>query len=356
MPSANDADETAVHSGHNTPMAHDHSHHDHAPHGSEHVHDHGADSHAGHAHGGHQHDFSRAPETSLRIVLALTAGLTLAEAIGGWITHSLALISDAAHMLTDTAALAIAIVAVRLSKRSADARRTFGYARFEILAAALNAAILIVVAAYIFVAAIGRLREPAEIHTTPMMILAAIGLATNLIAMRVLHAGSNHNLNMKGAYLEVWSDMLGSLGVLIAGATIAWTGWTPIDPVVAVVISVWILPRTWVLLKDSVNILLEGVPPGLDVSAIEAALRDMPGVAGVHDLHVWSVSSGHVLLTAHIERDVAAIQSDSETLIAVRGLIAQRFGISHATLQLEHVVCAGGGCVLADAAGHGHNS
>ncbi|HEX3894818.1 MAG TPA: cation diffusion facilitator family transporter [Rudaea sp.] len=311
--------------------------------------------HAGHAHAGHDHGLSRAPERALRIVLVLTATLTLAEAAGGWLTHSLALLSDAAHMLTDTAALAIALVAVRLGKRSADARRTFGYARFEILAAALNAAILILAAVYIFAMAVQRLHEPAVIETTPMMFLAALALAVNLVAMRLLQHGSQHSLNLKSAYLEVWSDMLGSIGVLIAGAVIAWTGWTPIDPIVAVAISVWILPRTWMLLKDSVNILLEGVPAGIDVTAIEAALRDAPGVAGIHDLHVWSVSSGQILLTAHIERDVAAMESDSETLTTVRTLIARRFGISHATLQLEHVVCATTDCVLADPASHGHD-
>ena len=312
-------------------------------------------AHAGHSHGGHDHGLSRAPERALRIVLALTATLTLAEAAGGWLTRSLALLSDAAHMLTDTAALAIALVALHLGKRSADARRTFGYARFEILAAALNAAILILAAVYIFVVAVQRLREPAVIDTTPMMLLAALALVVNLVAMRLLRHGSEHSLNMKGAYLEVWSDMLGSIGVLIAGAVIAWTGWMPIDPIVAVAISLWILPRTWMLLKDSVNILLEGVPAGVDVTAIESALRDVPGVAGIHDLHVWSVSSGQVLLTAHIERDVAALESDSQTLTTVRALITQRFGISHATLQLEHVVCASTDCVLADPASHGHD-
>ncbi len=312
-------------------------------------------AHTGHRHAGHDHGLSRAPEKALRIVLALTATLTLAEAVGGWLTRSLALLSDAAHMLTDTAALAIALVALYLGKRSADARRTFGYARFEILAAAFNAAILIIAAIYIFVVAVQRLREPAIIDTTPMMLLAALALVVNLIAMRLLRHGSQHSLNLKGAYLEVWSDMLGSIGVLVAGAVIAWTGWMPIDPIVAVAISLWILPRTWVLLKDSVNILLEGVPAGVDVTAIESALRDVPGVAGIHDLHVWSVSSGQVLLTAHVERDVAAMESDSQTLTTVRTLITQRFGISHATLQLEHVVCASTDCVLADPASHGHD-
>jgi cobalt-zinc-cadmium efflux system protein len=317
--------------------------------------DHPHSHHAGHAHTGHDHGLSRAPERALRIVLALTATLTLAEAVGGWLTRSLALLSDAAHMLTDTAALAIALVAVHLSKRSADARRTFGYARFEILAAALNAAILILAAVYIFAVAVQRLREPAVIETTPMMLLAALALVVNLVAMQLLRHGSQHSLNLKGAYLEVWSDMLGSIGVLVAGAVIAWTGWMPIDPIVAVAISLWILPRTWVLLKDSVNILLEGVPAGVDMTAIETALRDVPGVAGIHDLHVWSVSSGQVLLTAHIERDVAAMESDSQTLTTVRTLITQRFGISHATLQLEHVICASTDCVLADPASHGHD-
>ena len=329
-------------------MDHTHSHSNHKGHGHE------GHAHADRAHAGHSHDFSQAPERALRIVLALTATLTLAEAAGGWLTHSLALISDAAHMLTDTAALAIALVAAHLGKRSADAKRTFGYARFEILAAALNAAILIIAAVYIFVAAVQRLREPAVIDTTPMMVLAALGIVVNLIAMRLLLHGSQHSLNLKGAYLEVWSDMLGAVGVLIAGAVITWTGWMPIDPIVAVAIALWILPRTWVLLKDSINILLEGVPPGVDVVAIETALRDVPGVSGIHDLHVWSVSSGQVLLTAHIERDVAARESDSETLTTVRAVVAKNFGISHVTLQLEHVVCASTDCVLAEPAAHGH--
>jgi cobalt-zinc-cadmium efflux system protein len=291
----------------------DHMH----PHSNHEGHAHAGRGHAGH----HDHGRARAPERALRIVLALTATLTLAEALGGWLTRSLALLSDAAHMLTDTAALAIALVALYLGKRSADARRTFGYARFEILAAAFNAAILIIAAVYIFVVAVQRLREPAVIDTTPMMLLAALALVVNLIAMRLLRHGSQHSLNLKGAYLEVWSDMLGSIGVLVAGAVIAWTSWMPIDPIVAVAISLWILPR----------------------------------VAGIHDLHVWSVSSGQVLLTAHIERDAAAMESDSQTLTTVRTLITQRFGISHATLQLEHVVCASTDCVLTDPASHGHD-
>jgi cobalt-zinc-cadmium efflux system protein len=306
----------------------------------DHAHD-----HTGHA---HDHGIAHAPEHALRWALVLTGGFTLAEAAGAWLTQSLALLSDAAHMFTDTAALVIALVAIRLGKRSADARRTFGYARFEILAAAFNASVLFLVALYILSEAVGRLRNPATVAATPMMLLAALGLAVNLAAMRLLRGASTSSLNVHGAYLEVWSDMLGSLGVLIAGATIVWTGWTPIDPIVAVAISLWILPRTWGLLKESIHILLEGVPTGIDIAAVAAAVRAVAGVAGVHDLHVWSVTSGQVMLTAHIERDLAAEASDSATLAAVRELIEQRFGIVHTTLQLEHGVCEIE-CVLTDA-------
>ena len=307
-----------------------------------------------HTHSGHTHDhgIAHAPERALRWALVLTGGFTLAEVAGAWLTQSLALLSDAAHMFTDTAALVIALVAMRLGRRSADAKRTFGYARFEILAAAFNASVLFIVAVYILSEAIERLRHPATVAATPMMLLAALGLAVNLAAMRLLRGASASSLNVHGAYLEVWSDMLGSLGVLVAGATIAWTGWTPIDPIVAVAISLWILPRTWGLLKESVHILLEGVPAGIDIAAVAAAVRAVPGVAGVHDLHVWSVTSGRVMLTAHIERDATAEYSDSATLAAVRGLIEHRFGIVHTTLQLEHVVCATE-CVLANPAAAG---
>lgn len=201
-------------------------------------------------------------------------------------TRNVALISDAAHMLTDAAALAIALAAVRVARRPADASRTYGYHRFEILAAAFNALMLFGVAVYLLVEAYGRFKKPVEIETTAMMGVAVVGLIVNLISMRLLAAGKDASLNIKGAYLEVWSDMLGSLGVIAGALLIRFTGWAWVDPVIAVAIGLWVLPRTWVLLKESLNILLEGVPAGIVVSAVSEAVTKMPGVTGVHDLHV----------------------------------------------------------------------
>lgn len=303
-------------------------------------------AHEGHGHA-HDHGIAQAPEKALWMALLLTGSFMIAEAVGGWWSHSLALISDAAHMLTDTAALAIALGAIRIGKRASDARRTYGYARFEILAAAFNAVTLFLVALYILWEAIDRFRNPPPIASYTMMAIAVLGLIVNLIAMRLLRGGSEHSLNVKGAYLEVWSDMLGSVGVLAAGAVITWTGWKPIDPIIAVAIGLWVLPRTWVLLKDSLNILLEGVPPGLVVQDIESSLRGIPGVVGVHDLHVWAVSSGKVLLTAHVTRDSGSVQSDPDTLAAIQAVLHDRYEIEHATIQLEHRSCGTEHCSVA---------
>ncbi|TDR45588.1 cobalt-zinc-cadmium efflux system protein [Tahibacter aquaticus] len=281
------------------------------------------------------HGITTAPERSLRIALVLTGTFLIAEVIGGIVTNSLALLSDAAHMFTDVAALAIALLAIRIGKRAADRRRTFGYARFEILAAAFNAVLLFLVALYILWEAVDRFRTPAPVQSTAMMVIAALGLIVNLISMRLLQAGSEKSLNVKGAYLEVWSDMLGSVGVLVAGAVIQFTGWTLIDPIIAVLIGFWVLPRTWVLLKDSLNVLLEGVPSGMALENIEAEVRTIPGVVAVHDLHVWAVSSGKALLTAHVVRDGTTEIADSALLATVRARLKGRFDVHHATLELE---------------------
>jgi cobalt-zinc-cadmium efflux system protein len=305
-------------------------------------------------HGGHDHGIAQAPERALHWALLLTGTFMVAEAVGGFLTNSLALLSDAAHMLTDTAALAIALVAIRIGKRAADARRTFGYARFEILAAAFNAVVLFLVALYILWEAIERFRNPPAIQSTAMMVIAVIGLVVNVISMRLLRGGSEAGLNVKGAYLEVWSDMLGSVGVLMAGATIALTGWRPIDPIIAVLIGFWVLPRTWILLRDSLNILLEGVPPGVVLQDIEDEILATPGVTGVHDLHVWAVSSGKAVLTAHVVRADAEI-TDSALLAHVRARLIDRFRIHHATLQLEATLCAAPDCALTANPDHSHH-
>ncbi|MBK5413393.1 cation diffusion facilitator family transporter [Pseudomonas sp. TH31] len=285
---------------------------------------------------GHSHGQARAGhEKKLWFALALTASFMVAEVIGAYVTGSLALLSDAAHMLTDATALAISLVAIQIAKRAADKRRTFGYARFEILAAAFNAILLFLVAIYILYEAFQRFRTPTEIQSTGMLIVAVIGLLVNLISMRLLMSASDESLNVKGAYLEVWSDMLGSIGVIGAALIIRYTGWSWVDSFVAAAIGLWVLPRTWVLLKESTNILLQGVPEGIDLNAVEASIRAVDGVEDLHDLHIWAVTSGKNVLSAHL-----VVQGSSEAgqavLAEVTRLMSEAFHISHTTLQLEH--------------------
>lgn len=296
-------------------------------------HDHSAHAHHDHAHG--------ANERSLLIALALTATFLVIELVAGILTDSLALISDAAHMFTDAAALAIAVVAVRMSRRAADARRTFGYHRFEILAAAFNAMLLFGIAVYIGFEAWRRLQAPPEVSSTGMLVVAVAGMVVNLASMRFLAAGREESLNMKGAYLEAWSDMLGSAGVLVAAAIIHFTGWNRIDAIVAVLIALWVVPRTWSLLRSSVNILLEGVPEEIELAEVSDALLQEGGVASLHDLHVWALTSGKVSLTVHLVCD-PAYDAQGELLPRVRSLLEQRFGITHVTVQCEHQPCGQG--------------
>lgn len=289
--------------------------------------------------GSHSHAQS-GNERMLWIALALTGTFMFTEAAAGFVTGSLALISDAAHMLTDAAALAIALAAVRVAKRAADMARTYGYHRFEILAAAFNALLLFGVAIYILVEAYARLRQPSEIQTGPMMLVAIVGLVVNAISMRLLSSGKEASLNIKGAYLEVWSDMLGSLGVIVGALIIRFTGWTWMDPVIAVGIALWVLPRTWVLLKESLNILLEGAPSGIEVASIEPALMKVPGVRGVHDLHVWALTTGKPTLTAHVLHDPGM---DHDALLdPLKQMLEREFEIYHTTLQLETRLCRHG--------------
>jgi cobalt-zinc-cadmium efflux system protein len=307
------------------------------------------------------HDHSHAPteirhEKPLWWALGLTAAFLLVEIVGAFLTNSLALLSDAAHMATDTLALMIALIAVRLSRRPPDAKRTYGYARLEALGALFNGGMLFVVAAYILWEAVQRFRQPQEVATIGMLGIAAFGLLVNLISMRLLKAGSGESLNMKGAYLEVWSDMLGSVAVIVGALAIRLTGWRMIDPVLAVLIGLWVLPRTWVLLREAVNVLLEGVPKGMDMAAVRGYLRGVPGVENVHDLHVWALASSTPALTAHV---VVAADVDADALRATLcdGLHA-RFEIDHITLQMEAGHCGAAPCgTPASAAtdGHGHD-
>jgi len=275
---------------------------------------------------------------SLWIALGLTSTFLIAEVIAGLVFNSLALLADAAHMMTDVVALAIALVAIRVARRPTDSKRTYGYHRFEILAAAFNALLLFGVAFYILYEAIARLNAPAEVSSTGMLVVAALGLVINLISMKLLQAGKDESLNVKGAYLEVWSDMLGSLGVLIAALVIKLSGWQWVDTVVAVLISFWVFPRTWILLKETMNILLEGVPDGIELDKVEKELLGTPGIASVHDLHVWALTSGKSAMTAHL---VHTLPPAEATLLIepIKRQMAQEFKIFHTTFQMETVAC-----------------
>lgn len=290
----------------------------------------------GGSHAGHDHT-AGANAKSLTIALGLTGSFLIAELVGAYWFNSLALLSDAAHMFTDAAALAIALAAIKIGQRAADKQRTYGYRRFEILAAAFNAVLLFVVAGYVLYEGVLRFFKPEAVGSVGMLIVASIGLLVNLIAMRVLVSGKDASLNVKGAYLEVWADMLGSLGVIVAAVAIYLTNWSWIDPIVAIGIGLWVLPRTWILLRDTTHILLQGVPRGMDLDAIRAAIGAVPGVAGVHDLHVWSVAGDDASLTAHIA--IASGQDQTAVRKAVAGLLEAQFKIHHSTLQTETESC-----------------
>jgi cobalt-zinc-cadmium efflux system protein len=286
---------------------------------------------------GHSHVSANQNERSLWIALGLTTSFLIAEVIGGIVTGSLALISDAAHMFTDAAALAIALAAMRIARRPADRQRSFGYYRFEILAAAFNALLLFCVALYILYEAYRRLESPPEIQSTGMLVVAVLGLMVNLVSMRFLSGGKEENLNVKGAYLEVWSDLLGSVGVIAGALIIRFTGWAWVDSAVAVGIGLWVLPRTWVLLKSSLNILLEGVPEEIDMAKLGETLLAVPGVLSFHDLHVWAISSGKVSMTVHVVHSLEVLAAS--VLEAIRTRLAEEFGITHITVQCELVPC-----------------
>ncbi len=286
---------------------------------------------------GHDHAAGKS-EKALWLALGLTSSILIAETIGGIVTGSLALISDAAHMLTDAAALAIALAAIRIGRRAADGKRSFGYYRFEILAAAFNAMMLFGVALYVVYEAYQRLGTVPEIESTSMLAFASVGLVANIISIRVLSGGKDDSLNVKGAYLEVWSDLLGSIGVIAGALIIRYTGWAWVDSAVAVAIGIWVLPRTWTLLKSSVNILLEGVPEEIDLPDLKQALAGLPSVQSFHDLHVWAVTTGKTSLTVHVVH--AASTPPASVLKEINAMLSTQFGITHVTVQCELTPCS----------------
>ena len=296
-----------------------------------HGHEHGGHTHAGHAHGSN--------ETRIFWALLLTAGFMFAEVAGGVISGSLALLADAAHMLIDSVSLFFAWLAFRLSHRPADKARTYGYHRFPVLAAFANGIGLVFICIWIFSEAVDRLLNPTEVLASPMLAVAGLGLAINIAAFAVLHGADRNNLNVRGALLHVWSDMLGSVAAIGAALVIMTTGWMPIDPILSVLVGLLVLRSAWFLMRDAAHVLLEGVPQQLDVHDIGRDLvSHVAVVEDVHHVHAWSLSQERSLLTLHA-RVTEGTNPDS-AVAAIQERLADRFDIRHVTVQIELEGCS----------------
>ena len=285
-----------------------------------------------HAHGdgaSHHH----APGTSgLKAALWLTLAFFFAEVVGGWLANSLALLADAGHMLTDVGALGLSLFVAWFSRQPGTASKTFGYLRWEILAAFLNGSVLLLVSVGIVWEAVGRLRHPEPIQSGLMLVVATGGLVVNLIAARLLHSGASLSLNVRGAYLHVLGDLLGSVAAILAGLAVWYKGWTVADPVASIVMTLFIVRGAWALVRESVDVLLEAVPPHISLEAVRTAIAAVPGVSSVHDLHVWTVTSGMVALSVHVVAPDA--ERHQVALEQIHAAMA-RFGIGHVTVQIE---------------------
>lgn len=287
--------------------------------------------HARHDHG-HRHDHDTGAGRSLSWGLALTAGFALVEAAGGWLAGSLALLGDAGHMITDATALGLAAFAAWVARQPPSARHSYGLVRAEVVAALANGLFMLLVVGGIAFHAVERLRHPQDVAGGVVMTIAAVGLVVNLVVARILHAGEQ-NLNTRAALLHVLGDLLGSVAALVAGGVVYFTGWTPIDPLLSLLICALILFSSMHLLRDVLHVLMEGVPPYLDLPEVGRAMAAVPGVRSVHDLHIWTLSSGLVALSAHVViEDMGRWQA---VLEALRQLLKERYAIEHVTLQPE---------------------
>ena len=296
-----------------------------------------------------------AVSTRLRLVLLVTALFMVVEAVAGWVSGALALLADAGHMLTDVGALALSLFTAMLARRPTDSRRTYGYLRWEILAALVNGALLFGIAAWVVVEALGRIRSPQPVETGIFLTVAALGLVVNLGSLWLLHGVRHGSLNVRGAYLHVLGDALGSVGALGAAAIIALTGWTIADPLVSILLSILILFGAWRLLRESTDILLEAVPRHISLEEVRGQMLGVAGVSAVHDLHVWTVTSGVVAMSGHAV--VPDLPSHPEALARLKQVLAG-LGIGHATIQLEVAdECEGVDCLepYAEPAHSGHS-
>jgi cobalt-zinc-cadmium efflux system protein len=279
------------------------------------------------------------------VVLSLTTAYLVAEVIGGVLTGSLALLADAGHMLADVFGLTMSFAAFRIAARPATARRTFGFHRAEILAAVANAVLLLGIAGFILYEAWHRFAQPAAVESLPMLLVAVGGLVVNLIGFKVLHGSAGENLNMRGALLEVVADLLGSVGATLAAITIMLTGWFQIDPLVSVLIALFILPRAWGLLRAGLDVLLEATPAHLDLDHVVATMGRVPGVSAVHDVHAWTIASGYVAMSAHV---LVNGRPSADVLHDLQSLLREELHVHHVTLQVESADHADDGacCVM----------
>jgi cobalt-zinc-cadmium efflux system protein len=282
----------------------------------------------------HAHDHRSASRRALTTVLALTLGFTVVEVVGGFLTDSLALLADAGHMLSDSFAIGLALVALTLASRPSTPRRSFGFQRAEILAAFVNGITLVLIAGWIVWEAVGRFRDPPDVLGGWMLAVAATGLVVNAVSAAILARSGHESLNVRAAFRHVLADLLGSVGVVVAAIVILLTGWTTIDPLVSVAIALLIVVSAWSVLRDSTAILMEQTPSGVDAGAVAKAITDVPGVTSVHDLHVWTITSGFDALSAHV---LVGRGEDCHRLRReIERVLKERFGITHTTLQVEH--------------------
>jgi len=321
---------------------------------SAHTHTHGGHDHGAYAHEHHTH--ARGDEAGLRLALALTFVILLVEVAGGILSHSLALLADAGHVLTDLGALGMALFAARQARRPADHTRTYGYHRIGILVALLNAATLIAITFFIAVEAYGRLAHPAGVQPAPMLAAAAVGLGANLLMARRLHGHGAHDLNVRGAWLHVLGDAGASAGVIVAAVVIALTGWTPIDPLLSVLIAVLIAAGAWRLLNEALTVLMEATPREINMPELVRRMLRVPGVRDVHDLHVWSIGSGLTMLSCHVRIDDQPLCDGLSVVERLTLTLREGFGISHCTIQPETTGCAATGLYCALPCGCGNDA
>ena len=290
-----------------------------------------------HAH--ERHSSITTNQRRLLIALAITGLMTVVELVGGVLSNSLALLGDAGHMFTDTLALGLSLFALTLAKRPASQNRTYGFHRAEVLAALTNGAILILISVFIFYKAYQRFVEPPEVRGGLMLTVAAVGLVANLVGILVLRSASRDNLNVRGAFLHMWSDTASSVGVLAAGVIILVTGWTTADPIISILIGLLILRGAVALVLESSDILLEAVPKHLDVVRISNAVSRIKGVRDIHDVHLWTITSGMYALSCHVLIEDQMVSNSTQIVGEINQTLSREFGIGHSTLQLECEEC-----------------